>query len=68
MAVFIAKSRVSQTVTLTSGMVTLPQGYSVKVNSNWPYDWNALKSAVERDLGGPIVAMTNSDIWDWQQM
>ena len=49
-------------------MINIPQGFSVRVNSNWPFDWDGFKRAVEHELGDSIIAFSNDDTWKWEQM
>lgn len=68
MPVYNVKASRNTTVTLKTGMINIPQGFSVRVNSNWPFDWDGFKRAVEHELGGSIIAFSNDGTWKWEQM
>ena len=68
MAVWIVKATIKTTVSLATSTVNIPEGYSVKVNSPWPFNWDEFRTSLERDLGGKVVAFSNDSTWKWDQM
>lgn len=68
MAIWIVKVVRKTFISTASGIVNLPEGFSVRVNSQCSCNYDAHKAALELELGEKVATISVVSDWQWIPM